>query len=187
MDNVKIFFHIWSEVNCDEVIQDIYSYIPEELKFVVIECRNTREIHTYDRMYEICKQEDFKCGYLHTNGAYNRNECIDELRRYMCHFNLKLYKNCLSALDTYDCCGVDYRTEPQPHFSGNFWWANSTYLRTLCEPALTRTTLTERHKCEFWCCSSPHKQLSFFDSGVNVYERHLYKYPKENYLGKIDE
>ena len=185
---IKLFFHIWSEVNCEDIVQEIYSFMPPELRECVIESRERKEIDTINKIWKAAQEEDFYCGYVHTNGAYNRNSCIDDLRKYMCHFNLTNYKNCVEALESVDCCGVDYRTEPQRHFSGNYWWANSKHLRTLPKPDDIISTLTERHKCEFWACYSEDvRTKSFFDSGVNVYERHLYKYPKENYIGKSDE
>lgn len=185
--NVKIIFHIWKDVDCREIIDDIYSFIPEELRLYVIESRESLEMTTYNKIYELCKTEDFKLGYVHTNGAYNRNACIDSLRRYMCYFNFYKYKDCVDSLDFYDCCGVDFRELPQPHFSGNVWWANSKYLRTLIHPEKMYSSLTPRHRCEFWPCSGNNVTYkSFFDSGVDVFNRHNFLIERESYEFKIN-
>lgn len=59
---------------------------------------------------------------------------------------------CLELLDDYDACGSDWRLEgfgrPNPHFSGNFWWANARYLQTLPEPRSLNTR--DRYQAEFW-------------------------------------
>ena len=30
--------------------------------------------------------------------------------------------------------GVNYREDPIPHYSGSFWWANSSHIRRLPDP-----------------------------------------------------
>ncbi len=64
---------------------------------------------------------------------------------------------CLEILDTHDVCGGGWQLEGfgdrRPHFSGNFWWANSDYVKTLPPPlSLNRF---DRYQAEFWIGSGP--------------------------------
>ena len=93
----------------------------------------------------------------------------------------------------YDVCGVDWRTDPVPHFSGNFWWANSDYLKTL--PKIntlnrldSKIVLTLRHNAEMYIGMNQNvKPRILWQSNVSQYERHLHMYEESNYIGKINE
>ena len=48
------------------------------------------------------------------------------------YFIIRRYDMCISTLDMgYDCCGCNWDELPQPHFSGNFWWATSSHIKNL--------------------------------------------------------
>ena len=55
---------------------------------------------------------------------------VFDLNKCMEYFNIIKWKNCVEKLDEgYDCCGVchvEYK-----YFLGNFWWANSSHIKTL--------------------------------------------------------
>jgi hypothetical protein len=63
------------------------------------------------------------------------------------------HKECLEVLDHVDVVDCDYyhnddasRTKRFPsHFSGNFWWETSDYLKKL-----SVHELTDKHDAEFW-------------------------------------
>lgn len=57
-----------------------------------------------------------------------------EWRLYMEHFIIKKHKICIDKLKTNDLVGVSWREQPCPHFSGNFWWSKTNYLKTLADP-----------------------------------------------------
>jgi len=78
--------------------------------------------------------EKYRILYLHTKGVTTPdNSCIDDWRQYMTYFNVNQYQKCFDMLDECDSCGVDLVSDPTVHYSGNFWWANSHYVRTLPE------------------------------------------------------
>jgi hypothetical protein len=97
---------------------------------------NIYERATLYKMIEIsetCEPSHF--WYAHTKGLRHFGKptgppVIDWIKM-MCHFNFTLWKNAHLALDTVDVCGCNYRVKPSPHFSGNFWWATSNYIKSL--------------------------------------------------------
>ena len=114
--------------------------------------------------------------YLHTKGVTTPdNLCIDDWRQYMTYFNVNQYQKCFDMLDEYDSCGVDLVSEPATHYSGNFWWANSSYIKQL--PTIDEIKfpkippiLSIRHNCEFWIGMGNGKLKSLWNSYINVYE-----------------
>ncbi len=156
--------------------------LPEKCRIVKLDIEE--EIRSMEFIKEYCRnnQNDKVC-YIHTKGVTNDNVCITEWRNYMFHFCCEQYKQRLVDLDTYDTCGVDLRNTPVLHYSGNFWWSTSKHINSLCNPRDTFSPLSERHKAEFWICSGHGgKHLSLHDCGINVYERHLHRYPRERYI-----
>jgi hypothetical protein len=117
--------------------------------------------------------------YIHTKGVrYNpndnkENDWID----YMLYFLVEQHKLCISILDNnYDTVGCNswydvYKdfyatTHPPPHYSGNFWWANSNYLRTL--PLLSIDN-PERMAPEFWLFKNNPIFYNLHSSYINHY------------------
>jgi hypothetical protein len=49
----------------------------------------------------------------------------------MLYFNIIKWRDCLNALIEYDTCGVDLRSEPVLHYSGNFWWSKASNINSL--------------------------------------------------------
>lgn len=125
--------------------------------------------------------------YLHTKGVTTpKNLCIVDWRKYMTYFNVEKYSECLDFLDQFDSCGVDLVSEPTIHYSGNFWWANSSYIKKL--PTIDEIKfpkippiLSIRHNCEFWIGMGNGNHKSIWNSNIGVYERHLYRYDRMEY------
>jgi len=73
---------------------------------------------------------------------------------YMEYFNCINYKNAVKVLDFgYDAYGVKIvkrRDSPskRTHYSGNSWWANGEYIKTL--PAVASLDRADRFEAEMW-------------------------------------
>jgi hypothetical protein len=121
--------------------------------------------------------------YLHTKGASTTdNICIDEWRNYMLYFNIIQYKKALELLNGCDAVGVDLVNTPTLHFSGNMWWSTCKHINSLPNFEEMPLVLSERHKAEFWICSKPNGVYnSLHNSNINVYQRHLTRYPANIY------
>lgn len=133
-------------------------------------------------------EQNHKILYLHVKGVTTPdNPCIDDWRKYMTYFNINQYEKCLYSLNQYDSCGVDLVNDPTLHYSGNIWWANSSYIKklpTINEIKFPKTPpiLSIRHNAEFWIGMGNGNLKSLWNSNINVYERHLHQYPKIKYV-----
>lgn len=153
----------------------------------------TGEFFTLDliKTFSESLQNNYKILYIHTKGVTTpNNPCIDDWRRYMTYFNINQYKDCFDTLNNYDACGVDLVDQPVIHFSGNFWWANSQYIKKL--PTIPEIKypknppiLSIRHNCEFWIGMGNGSLKSLWNSNIDVYERHLHRYEIKQYKNKI--
>jgi GR25 family glycosyltransferase involved in LPS biosynthesis len=118
--------------------------------------------------------------YLHTKGiSYSKDDKENDWIDYMLYFLVEQSKNCISILDNlYDVVGCNYSNDldkecfkhthpfPPPHYSGNFWWANTNYLRTL--PLLSIEN-PDRMTPEFWLFKNTPVFYNLHSSNVNHY------------------
>jgi len=125
--------------------------------------------------------------YIHTKGITKYwNKSIRDWRKYMSFFMISNFAKCIAVLDISDACGVDLVNEPTKHFSGNFWWARGEYINSL--PRINEISasdadaiLTLRHNAEFWIGMGDGRLESLWNSGIDVYKRHLTRYQSDNY------
>lgn len=160
--------------------------LPENNKIKVLPSRsplNEYEFSTLNYVKEYSNVKNANILYLHTKGAGTpSNICIDEWREYMLYFNIINFNNALEQLKNYDATGVDLSNEPTKHYSGNIWWSKTDHIKQLKYPIELPIILSERHKCEFWICSRESgKYNTLHQSNIDVYSRHLTRYPKELY------
>lgn len=110
--------------------------------------------------------------YLHTKGVSDRHqseEMIDRMngwRRFMEVYAIHRWRDCVKVLDTHDVCGVNFHSIPVDHFSGNVWWARSSYIKTLL-PLAPSGAYSEP---EQWICSNSPRVYCFQESGINHFE-----------------
>lgn len=152
------------------------------------------EVPTQEALYEYaCENKDAKILYLHTKGVGKEvNSCIEEWVAYMIHFLVRKWQDAINQLENFATCGVDLSSEPTLHYSGNFWWARADYIASLPPPRLFKNIEqfpnpldSERHNQEFWICWDKTKShCGLWDSKVNVYHRHISRYPADQYLNK---
>jgi hypothetical protein len=163
-------------------------------KFEVINCsENTQLFETPTiNLIKDFSEKSSNCYvlYLHTKGiSYsNEDEKINDWINYMLYFLVTQYKLCISVLDnSYDTVGCNYSNDldkecfkythpfPPPHYNGNFWWANTNYLRRL--PSLPMDQI-ERNAPEFWLFKNNPSFFNLHSSNVNHYHS---VYPEEKY------
>jgi hypothetical protein len=104
--------------------------------------------------------------YLHTKGLsythpiMKRN--VEAWVRYLDLFVINKWEECVKALEENDAAGGLYVYQDPKHFSGNFWWANSDYLKTL--PRLNPYNINQYNRGEFWILSNTDKVYSVQDN-----------------------
>lgn len=123
------------------------------------------------KVWQVAQMGAEYIGYWHTKGANHiGSESCQDWRRYMEHFFLQGPPEQIG----WDVSGVNYRTVPWPHFSGDFFWARGDYIRGFPEPVWQ----ADRNYWEEWVCSRPHRPLNLHDAGVDHYHQ---RYPPERY------
>ena len=93
-------------------------------------------------LYETCtinkiwyasrEEDDFIVLYLHTKGVgYNGYDLrITNWTNFMAYFNIERHSDCLEQLENgADVVGVHISNSLMIHYSGNFWWSKSSYIR----------------------------------------------------------
>jgi len=136
---------------------------------------NLYEQATLHPLYDHAQTEDFYVLYLHTKGVRhnNTNPCILDWVNYLSYFNIEQHETCIQGLETHDTVGVNLQKDPCEHYSGNFWWAKSSHLRTL-----QKCVYNCYNSPEFWVTSGPGKFLNLASSKVNHYTE---RYPPSMY------
>ena len=136
------------------------------------------EIPTINLIHAFCEYND-NCEilYLHTKGiSYPNSKNVIDWKNMMIHFLVNNCKDCFELLKQYDTVGCNYLETPFKHYSGNFWWATSNYIKKLNRIP----NESKRHEAEWWILSNKMvKHYEIHHSGINHYET---DYPKEKYI-----
>ena len=131
--------------------------------------------------------------YMHTKGVTHKDDMPQvDWRTMMEYYTITRWKDCVKELEESEVAGVNWHLgeghmgatskkcggeEVTPHFSGNFWWANTEYLKSL--PALY--PLISKYQCEFWIGKGDPLVAELWNSGIH---NHRHRYPPFNYKGK---
>jgi hypothetical protein len=123
----------------------------------------TEEKGTIRMIRNFCHEhgEDAKILYLHSKGVTWNKPSINCWRLYMEYFCVHKWKTCVQDLETHDCVGSLWATATTnypPHFSGNFWWANSQYINKLNHGLIETGSRFDR---EFWIGSGNPKAKGY--------------------------
>ena len=140
------------------------------------------ELQTINLIRAFCEYND-NCEilYLHTKGVTCPNsKSVSDWRNMMIHFLVNKCSACFDLLKDYDTIGCNYMHTPfKKHYSGNFWWANSNYIKRLN----SLSTTGERHDAEWWILSDVSvKSYEIHNSRTNHYHA---EYPSNKYI--LDE
>lgn len=134
-------------------------------------------------------QEKIACYYFHTKGASFDKSHIrgyeggNYWRRHMNFWNITNWKNALHEIEIgSDVVGVKYRGDKstgnphaRPHFSGNFFWTYSGYVKKL--PPIDSLNKTDRIEAEFWHGSAHPKTFSMCQDWVDYNTKGVFKEP----------
>ena len=157
-------------------------------------------------IYNDSLNEDFQILYIHTKGITSvdnhlKRGNVDVFRNYYYWRQflnwgvIERWPEACRLLERYDIVGVNYFNQPASHFSGNFWWANSSYIRTLPDPSTiewwnelqSRTldswlkTAPARFRDEMWPCSNAGAKIASFKNLDNVTNLSAELIPRKHY------
>lgn len=167
-----------------------------KIKYFENSCRPLGESYSNRYIWEDCceSDEDFRLFRFHTKGLYHRTQphwpVAERWNEYYDYWNIERWEDCANALlDDYDISGANWY-EPA-HFSGNIWWAKSSYIRKLPKFPLPHLinckrnlnfALSNRHDAELWIGLSKPKVKEFhhheFYCVYDVPPPENYKLPK---------
>lgn len=154
----------------------------DDKKIKLLFCEKNLELHetpTLLKLRDDADKEKFRCLYLHGKGCSKPdNLCVKDWVNYMLYFNLYKYRKIFELLATYDAVGVNLQNNHNRlHFSGNFWWSKSDYIKKLNTSINIKDHGTFAN--EFWICMASKNFYSLNKSGLNHYHQ---RYPKEQYI-----
>jgi len=158
------------------------------------------EMSTLSMMYKHALENDSYYLYIHTKGSSRiKNvypepsfpyENVENWRRIMEHFCIDNSEICISELENYDLVGCNYvmtksiSLKVHSHYSGNFWWSKSEFIRKL--PNLDLINSSDRFLAEFWIGLVNHKALCLYPSlPFENNNRGLFYTPESEYKNKI--
>jgi len=127
--------------------QELFN-VPEKAIVKYNQKENWRsEKETLLSLKDFCnKNPEYKVLYFHTKGASKDTLALQSWRLMMEYFVIDRWRDCISNLSSYNttscALSVDF-----PHFIGNFWWANASYIQTLSNELLETD---DRCSCENW-------------------------------------
>jgi hypothetical protein len=129
--------------------------------------------------------ENYNILYLHTKGvSYTPDHYfypgIISWIHYMLYALIDESDKCIKLLNSYDTIGVNIKENDQnpTHYSGNFWWGRTSYLKKL-----SPDVFKDKYDCEFLTLS---KNPKYF----NIYTLpHMYQnvYSVSDYNNKIKD
>ena len=139
---------------------------------------NEMEFPTFKNMKYFVDNIDFnvKILYIHTKGVLKKYGSY-EWRKYLEYFLIENNKLFLDLLNKYYCVGVnqqfyfDSENKYRNHFSGNFWWSNSNYMKLL--PVLEVSS--DRYVVEHWLIGNLEKNDYRYFLSLNHTDYDLYK------------
>lgn len=138
---------------------------------------------TLNSLFQFSQDKDFYVLYIHSKGIQHngQNPCVEDWVDYLTHFNITQHEECISRLKTYDVVGVNLQKEEHAdiyHFSGNFWWSKSKYIRGLdpnIDPSYTGP--------EYWITTGKGGKFSTLFNSYTFNHYHD-RFLPENYIGK---
>lgn len=174
---------VGDEKNLNSLKKIIGEYVKIQVK-VYSKDLTAYEFITLQYMWERSQKDvRFYGVYFHTKGvSWPNHEGGKYWRDYMNYYNLSKWKDAVCKLNQgYDTCGVKYLSvERNPsgrnHYSGNFYWFKSLYLKTLKEPLKLDTK--DRFAAEFWIGLNKSQAASLNQMFVDYNTKGKFQIPK---------
>ena len=121
--------------------------------------------------------------YIHTKGirwfGTSQEENILDWIKLLIYWNIELWGKAVDTIKSYDTYGCNITTGNgiyPLHYSGNFFWATSTYLKRL--PASIGGGYNDP---EFWPCYANPRSFNAFSSGLEGMGHYSSRFPEERY------
>lgn len=157
----KIYLTLFGDIEIhSEFLNDFKDMYPKIEYAVIANAVFNNEPDTLNLMIKKANEyeQNTPMLYLHTKGLSYSNpdlkKNVDAWVRYLDLYVINKWEECVDSLKENDAAGGFYVEDPK-HFQGNFWWANSDYLKNL--PKITNENVSEYNRGEFWILSETDK------------------------------
>lgn len=200
MVKIAIFYHIYQYANWIEIFNEQFSLIKEsglydeanhihlgingtmipniddnKIVYKINKNQHMEETETIKSLKDFAlKNPEYKILYIHTKGVGKRSVLMDDWRKMMNYFCIENWKRCLDLLDKNDTVGCNYMEKTwlglYPHFSGNFWWVNSSYVDVLNHDFLETPRRWDR---EFWIGTGGGKMKEIYNSKKDHFKQRI--------------
>lgn len=208
IDNIDFFINMTPEYNKNFLNDLLLNRIYELTKNVTYCKENYYELPTLSLLYHHAKKTDNEFYlYFHTKGASRMHhvDSIDNFRNYsyrnvenwrkiMEHFCIDNWKICVEKLENNDLVGCNYIRQNilgvLAHYSGNFWWSKSEFIKKLSDPKNHININTDRFSAEWWIGEIPHEAICLFPVPEPIHDMHNRCFTftnEEDYKNKIIE
>jgi len=159
------------------IVDQITAYIRRNgSKFIIAAIgyyNNSFERFTLEKIRNYIQHED-KFLYLHTKGlSQPTNQNVIDWRDFLEYYLIANHERCIQDLDKADLVGVNFKYEPEPHYSGNIWWSNGSYFLKL-----PHTIGPEYLDPEMYITKAIPKVITYITPNLNHYRQ---EYPPINY------
>jgi hypothetical protein len=169
-------------------VKELEQHIKSYLKCVIAyssEDVKEYEFATLDILHADSKiEKPFFGVYFHVKGvSFPKISGGKYWRDYMGHYNLTMWKDCVKKLQKgYDLCGVKLLGPLDKggwnlHYSGNFFWFKSTYIKKL----IPETNRKDRFRAEFWACTGKPKAATLCQMFVDYSVQGNFEILKKTY------
>lgn len=154
----KLRYLIINNVGTHISVEELFAETPKNVILInspagseMFEAATLREMHFFSQLHP-----DYKIMYLHTKGVshvpgHPFYENIHDWTNFMLYSIVHQHESCIQILNHVDAAGSNYRHpmydehRNPPHFSGNFWWARASYIRSL-----SIHDLNGKYDAEWW-------------------------------------
>jgi hypothetical protein len=153
-------------------------------------CRFMGPTHLYERPALLhlrslaeTDSEEVYYWYVHTKGlrwfGTDKEDNVVDWIKLLLYWNITQWEKAVQSLDNgYDTYGCNqYQDSVHPsHYSGNFWWSRSSYLKTL--PSIIGPNYNDP---EFWIVNPTTKLYCVFRSGLEGMGHYTSRYSSKHY------
>ena len=169
-------------------IENIYNYNSESKeKYTVVNYSHDTALFEYPSLNKnkqfAAQEPNSYILYLHTKGiSFNNNLNINDWINMMLYFLVEKHNECINKLmqgyETIGCNYIDkdYLNNPiSKHYSGNFWWAKSSYINKL---DLLDEAIVNKAYAEFWLFT---KNPNYYCIHMSPIDHYYNSYPMNIY------
>ena len=180
----------WDELIHMSFENKVTEYINLRYPFVnILNIRDTGDLniyegHTLKLLYDRCQEVDINVLYFHSKGVLNNGAAsVANWREILNHFCITEWAECVGQLQQADVVGLKESSKLNI-VSGNFWWSNSAYIKSLPEPLASEKYMpaadcwpgrvSYRYSFENWITVNNPNIHFIAETGTNHYRQYCF-------------